>query len=81
LTPDFFTADDRIAWFRGDGSERCLVCHVRDPGASYYVGQRARMTHEGLPERFPVCGEEHGLMWMVTVWTLAFEPAFSRGAA
>jgi hypothetical protein len=73
VTPGFFTADMRLEWFYGDGSERCLVCGDRNAAASYYVGQRARVTDEGLPERFPVCGEGHGLMWMRGTWRRALD--------
>ena len=67
MIPAFFTAKDRLEWFHGDGSERCLVCGSRAT-PSYYVGQRGYLTDEGLAERFPVCGEEHGIMWMRGVW-------------
>jgi hypothetical protein len=60
-------ADGRVTFYRGDGSERCLVCDVRDV-PSWYVGQTGRLTDEGLPERFPVCDETHGLLWMRRVW-------------
>jgi len=53
---------DDLAFYRGDGSERCLVCGVRDY-PSWYVGYRDRLTDEGLPERFAVCSEEHGLVF------------------
>jgi hypothetical protein len=68
------TADGRIEWFTGDGSERCLVCAFRGT-PSFYVGQRGRRTDEGYPERFPVCDEEHGLMWMRRIWNVALDNA------
>jgi len=58
-----YLADGRVALYRGDGSERCLVCGWRGV-PSYYVVQPQRTTDEGLPERFPVCDQEHALMWM-----------------
>jgi hypothetical protein len=66
----YLACDDRVAFFSGDGSERCLVCGWR-ASPSLYVGQAGRLTDEGLPERFPVCDEEHGLLWMKRVWLRA----------
>jgi hypothetical protein len=65
-------ADGRISFFLGDGSERCLVCGWRGTD-SRYVGQTGMLTDEGLPERFPVCDIEHGLLWMGRVWSRALD--------
>lgn len=72
--PRYLLADNRLAVYAGDGSERCLVCGTRDPQASLYVGQAYRFNDEGLPERFPVCDDDHALMWMRAVWLRSLGP-------
>ena len=71
VTPARLTANGRLWWFRGDGTERCLVCHDRNVRQSWYVGQVGVITDDLLPERYPVCSREHGHVWMAEVWRRA----------
>lgn len=75
IVPLYFALNGRIAFYAGDGSERCLVCGVRGT-PSLYVGQRGVRTDEGLPERFPVCDDEHGQMWMEQLFARQFQLTF-----
>lgn len=67
IKPVKLLAEGRVALYRGIGSERCLVCRWR-AHPSVYVGQLGRFTDDGLPERFPACGQEHALMLMRAIW-------------
>jgi hypothetical protein len=75
IVPIYFALNHRIAFYRGDGSERCLVCGWRQH-PSLYVGQTGMITDEGLPERFPVCSDEHGRMWMEQMFARSFQLSF-----
>lgn len=56
---------DGLLIYRGDGSERCVVCEWRQY-PSWYVGRPGVVTDEGLPERVPVCSDEHAAL---VVWS------------
>lgn len=66
IEPLKLAADGRVAFYRGDGSERCAVCGSRS-APSLYVGQVGQRTEEGWPERFPVCNVRHGLLFIKSV--------------
>lgn len=60
---DLYPADP-FRYFRGDGSEPCVACGLRDPSRSLYVGRRGFVTDDGLLERTPVCCRRHGFLTM-----------------
>lgn len=64
-TPVYVAA--QIAYYPGDGSERCLICRWRS-APSWYVGRVGVVTDDGLPERYPACSEEHGKQIADELW-------------